>query len=307
MKKLLLAVIALVFLLAGCAAKEEQASGPMKGETGGQVHMEGMAENQGQMGTMAEEQPPGEVKVTKRFADSLAKQTDNNLYSLEMVIPAKHLQMGVNNVEIIVHDAAGSDVTQAELTATPWMPDKDRGVMQKPVVTERGDGLYSIENIVLSMTGHWQLRVNVVKDDKEDSAVFDFPEVKVTGHENAMMNAPPPKDLDYSTTRMTDNKIFQVTYKSVSGRIRVNRIHSWELLVKDADGQPINNAEVIVVGDMPEHGVGLPIEPVVKKMGFGGLYRIEGMEFSMPGWWVVTISVKTDDKQDSVSFNLNLR
>jgi hypothetical protein len=296
MKKLLLAVVALVFLVAGCAAKEEQAPGPMEGETGGQVHMEGMAA----------EHPPGEVKVTKRFADSLAKMTDNNLYNLEMVIPAKHLQMGVNNVEIIVHDAAGSDVSQAELTITPWMPDKGRGVMQKPVVTERGDGLYSVENIVLSMTGHWQLRVNVAKDDKEDSAVFDFPEVKAMGQEHAMMHAPPPKDLDYSTTRMTANKTFEVTYKSVSGRIRVNRIHSWELSVKDADGQPINDAEVTVVGDMPGQGQGLPIEPVVKKMGFGGLYRIEGMEFSMPGWWVVTINVKTDDEQDSVSFNLNL-
>ena len=57
---------------------------------------------------------------------------------------------------------------------------------------------------------------------------------------------------------------------------------------------------------MPEHGHGLPTEPVVTTMGFDGLYRIDGMKFSMPGWWVVTISVMANGEQDSVSFNLNL-
>jgi hypothetical protein len=214
--------------------------------------------------------------------------------------------MGVNTVEIIVHHASGGDVPQAELTVTPWMPSMGHGVMQKPVVTERGGGLYSVDNVVLSMTGHWQLQVKVAKDDKEDTAVFNFPEVKAMGHEHAMMHAPPPKDLDYATMKMTANNAYNVMYKSIGGQIRINRIHSWELTINDAAGQPVNDAMVTVVGDMPEHGHGLPTQPEIIKVGAGGLYRVDGMKFTMPGWWVVTVSIMVDGVHDSVSFNLNI-
>jgi len=286
MKRGLFVIVILFLLLAGCAAKDEQTSGAM----------EEMTESHGH----------GDVKVTKHFDESLTMLTDKNLFSLEMVIPAKQLSMGVNTVEIIVHHASGGDVPQAELTVTPWMPSMGHGVMQKPVVTERGGGLYSVDNVVLSMTGHWQLQVKVAKDDKEDTAVFNFPEVKAMGHEHAMMHAPPPKDLDYATMKMTANNAYNVMYKSIGGQIRINRIHSWELTINDAAGQPVNDAMVTVVGDMPEHGHGLPTQPEITKVGAGGLYRVDGMKFTMPGWWVVTVSIMVDGLHDSVSFNLNI-
>jgi hypothetical protein len=286
MKRGLFVIVVLFLLLAGCAAKDEQTSGAM----------EEMTESHGH----------GDVKVTKHFDESLTMLTDKNLFSLEMVVPAKQLSMGVNTVEIIVHHASGGDVPQAELTVTPWMPSMGHGVMQKPVVTERGGGLYSVDNVVLSMTGHWQLQVKVAKDDKEDTAVFNFPEVKAMGHEHAMMHAPPPKDLDYATMKMTANNAYNVMYKSIGGQIRINRIHSWELTINDAAGQPVNDAMVTVVGDMPEHGHGLPTQPEITKVGAGGLYRVDGMKFTMPGWWVVTVSIMVDGVHDSVSFNLNI-
>ena len=126
------------------------------------------------------------------------------------------------------------------------------------------------------------------------------------GHEHAMMHAPPPKDLDYATEKMTVNDTFKVSYKSTGGLIRINRIHSWELTIRDADGQPVNDAKVTVVGDMPEHGHGLPTQPEVFNMGVDGFYRIDGMKFQMPGWWVVTISVMADGVHDAVSFNLDV-
>lgn len=286
MKRGLFVIVVLFLLLAGCAAKDEQTSGAM----------EEMTESHGH----------GDVKITKHFDESLTMLTDKNLFSLEMVVPAKQLSMGVNTVEIIVHHASGGDVPQAELTVTPWMPSMGHGVMQKPVVTERGGGLYSVDNVVLSMTGHWQLQVKVAKDDKEDTAVFNFPEVKAMGHEHAMMHAPPPKDLDYATMKMTANNAYNVMYKSIGGQIRINRIHSWELTINDAAGQPVNDAMVTVVGDMPEHGHGLPTQPEITKVGAGGLYRVDGMKFTMPGWWVVTVSIMVDGLHDSVSFNLNI-
>ena len=286
MKRFLLVVLASVLLLLGCVTTEKNMSGDN----------DGMAEGHGHAA----------AKITQHFDDSLTKLTDNDLYSLELVIPGKNLMMGVNTIEIIVHHSTGGDVAQADLTVTPWMPSMGHGVMQKPVITERGGGLYSVDNVVLSMTGQWQLQVKVAKDGKEDIAVFDFPEVKAMGHEHAMMNAPPPKDLDTSTMKLTASNAFNVMYKSTSGQIRINRIHSWELAIKDANGKPVNDAMVTVVGDMPEHGHGLPTQPEVVKVGTGGLYRVDGMKFTMPGWWVVTVSVMAGGVHDSVSFNLNI-
>jgi hypothetical protein len=295
MNRLLLITVVTIFLLAGCTPKETQMNeNQMAGQS---IEMAQMTDGH---------QHEGEVKTTKHFEDSLMKTTDINLYTLEMVIPEKHLQMGVNTVEIIVHHATGGDVAQAELTVTPWMPSMGHGVMEKPVIIERGGGLYTVDNLVFSMTGHWQLQVKVAKDDKVDTAVFDFPEVKAMGHEHAMMHAPPPKDLDYSTKRMSAKNSFNVSYKSIGGPIRINRIHSWELKITDADGNPVNDARVTVVGDMPQHGHGLPTQPEVFSMGAGGLYRIDGMKFQMPGWWVVTISIMANEAHDAVSFNLNL-
>jgi hypothetical protein len=286
MRRILLVFVVSVFLMMGCVATDKTMTGNNEAMTEGHGH--------------------SDAKVTKHFDDSLTKLTDNNLYSLELVVPGKNLMMGVNTIEIIIHHATGGDVAQADLTVTPWMPSMGHGVMQKPVITERGGGLYSIDNVVLSMTGHWQMQVKVAKDSKEDTAVFDFPEVKAMGHEHAMMNAPPPKDLDTSTMKVTANNAFNVMYKSTSGHIRINRIHSWELTIKDADGQPVNDAMVTVVGDMPEHGHGLPTQPEITKVGTGGLYRVDGMKFTMPGWWVVTVSVMVNGVHDSVSFNLNI-
>ena len=89
MKKLLFVVFALMFLLAGCAAKEEQTGGQMEGMTESGGH-----ETTGQMAAMSEEAGHGEMKVTKHYEDSMTKVTDNKLYSLEMVIPHQQLMMG---------------------------------------------------------------------------------------------------------------------------------------------------------------------------------------------------------------------
>jgi hypothetical protein len=286
MIKKISAIVALLFLLSGCATSRTQKNAHHGEMSGGHEH--------------------GDAKITKHFDESLTKLTDKKHYSLELVIPDKHLKMGVNTIEVIIHHATGGDVAQADLDVTPWMPSMGHGVTQKPKVIERGGGLYSVEDIVLSMTGHWQLQIKVSKDEKTDTAVFDFPEIKAMGHEHAMMHAPPPEDLDYSTMKMTAGNAFNVMYESTSGNIRINKIHSWVLTIKDGTGKAVNNARVTVVGDMPEHGHGLPTQPVVTPTGANGLYRVDGMKFTMPGWWVITVSVMADGVHDNVSFNLNI-
>ncbi len=109
---------------------------------------------------------------------SLFKKTKKELLGIEMIIQGKELRMGVNQMDLIVHDRAGKDVVGAEITVIPWMPEMGHGVSEKPVVTERGGGLYRVENIILVMTGHWELKIAVKKNAMKDTVVFDFQDVK---------------------------------------------------------------------------------------------------------------------------------
>jgi FtsP/CotA-like multicopper oxidase with cupredoxin domain len=47
-------------------------------------------------------------------------------------------------------------------------------------VTEKGNGLYEVTNIILVMGGHWEFRINVKWGNEEDNVVFDFPYVKTS-------------------------------------------------------------------------------------------------------------------------------
>jgi hypothetical protein len=57
---------------------------------------------------------------------------------------------------------------------------------------------------------------------------------------------------------------------------------------------------------MPQHGHGLPTEPRVTRGLGDGKFEVEGLEFSMTGWWVVNVHVETAFGQDEATFNFNL-
>jgi hypothetical protein len=242
----------------------------------------------------------------KHYTESFFKVTDKGLFGVEMVVKGNELKAGANTLDIIIHDKDDKDVAGAELTVTPWMPSMGHGVFEKPVVTERGGGLYSVGNINLIMGGHWELRFEVKKDGLEDNATFDIPDVKGKD-EHAMQGMPAPSNLDLSETRLSANQIFRVSFASRLEPIVIDRMHSWELKVETPEGLPVNGAEITVGGGMPQHGHGLPTEPAVTQELGNGRYLVGGMKFSMPGWWEVNFHIKAKDKEDTVTFNLLLK
>ena len=114
-----------------------------------------------------------------------------------------------------------------------------------------------------------------------------------------------PADLDTSTSLSSDQGLFRISY-TPERDIRINQIQSWTLHVETADGQPVENAQIIVDGDMPQHGHGLPtLLQVTENLGQGD-YRVEGLKFHMPGWWIVEFDISADGMGDHVTFNLQL-
>ena len=118
--------------------------------------------------------------------------------------------------------------------------------------------------------------------------------------------ATPTEGLDFSTTRLSDNGLFSVSYTSSEKGVPVNQMHKWTLHVETANGELVENATITVDGDMPEHGHGLPTRPRVTKYLGNGDYLVEGIKFQMGGWWVMDFTITTDSDTDAVHFNMKL-
>ena len=241
--------------------------------------------------------------MTQHYEDSIFKVTENGEFSVEVLFPDKKVEMGVNNVDLIIHNKNDMDVTGARITVTPWMPSMGHGVMEKPVVNEKGGGLYNVKNVIFSMTGDWELRLDIASGSNTDSVKIPMPPVGAMGHTHSM-KAPDPSQIDTSIEKTSMNGQFTVSYKSDAHPMPVNRLLSWNLNVRTADGKSVKNAQIKILGDMPEHGHGFPTEPEVSGTMEDGQYLVEGLKFSMPGWWVVTFHITAGDMMDHVSFNL---
>ncbi len=241
--------------------------------------------------------------ATKHYEGSLYTMMDSGEFGVEIILPDGGLEMGVNRIDLIIHDKRDKDVAGAEITVTPWMPAMKHGVSETPTVQERGGGLYVVEDLTLTMTGKWELRLKVAKGGAEDTVVIDLPMVGAMGHMHDM-KAPDMKMIDMATGKESRNGLFDVSYESKITPIPLNRIISWELEVETVGGREVENANITIVGDMPEHGHGFPTVPEVTEYLGDGKYLVEGLKFSMPGWWVVNFNIQYKDTMDSVSFNL---
>jgi hypothetical protein len=88
--------------------------------------------------------------------------------------------------------------------------------------------------------------------------------------------------------------------------LRVRKLQTIPVLIKDANGRPVENAVITVDGGMPEHGHGLPTQPHVTRAPGAGVYEIEGVRFGMGGWWELKLAIESPAGADRVTFNLSL-
>jgi hypothetical protein len=121
-----------------------------------------------------------------------------------------------------------------------------------------------------------------------------------------MIFARPPKDLDYSRTRISEGGRYRATIRPQGDSIPRGRLQRWTLHLESSTGTPIDSAVVMVDGGMPQHGHGLPTKPRVTRVLGNGDHLVEGLKFNMGGWWEVRFRVTAVPGSDSVVFNLKL-
>jgi hypothetical protein len=113
----------------------------------------------------------------------------------------------------------------------------------------------------------------------------------------------PPKDLDVALDKQSAAGVYRVALLPPAQAPAINQMHSWKVKLATADGAPVHGARFIVDGGMPQHGHGLPTQPRVTRELEAGTYALDGMKFSMTGWWELKLAVDGPQGADKVTFN----
>lgn len=111
---------------------------------------------------------------------------------------------------------------------------------------------------------------------------------------------------DTSRSKKTANGLFVASFEPERGVIRQGELQSWLLTLKTATGTPVEGAAITVSGGMPQHDHGLPTSPQATDYLGNGRYRIDGVKFSMSGWWQLHFGISAAAGSDSVVFNIVL-
>ena len=111
---------------------------------------------------------------------------------------------------------------------------------------------------------------------------------------------------DVSRTKKTDGGLFVATLVPASGIVRQGQLQSWMLTLETPADAPVENAAIDISGGMPQHNHGLPTSPQVADYLGQGQYRIDGVKFTMAGWWQLHLSISAAAGSDTVVFNIVL-
>ncbi len=112
-----------------------------------------------------------------------------------------------------------------------------------------------------------------------------------------------PSDLDLSLRHPTAQGRYVVQLEPPAAAPAINQIHAWQVKLSSRDGTPVRQARIAVDGGMPQHGHGLPTRPQITREVADGTYLLEGMKFSMTGWWEIKLAIQAAEGADTVVFN----
>lgn len=101
---------------------------------------------------------------------------------------------------------------------------------------------------------------------------------------------PPPSGLNSRWTGATAHDKCHVAVHSLTDPTAINKVHAWEIQLRSPSGEAVLGAR-ISDGGMLQHGHGFPTQPGVTRELGDGRYLLEGMKFSMPGWWEIKLKI----------------
>ena len=121
---------------------------------------------------------------------------------------------------------------------------------------------------------------------------------------------PPPSvtraALTLRTTMPLRGASLRLELEPAAQPIAVGVTQTWSVLVAGAQGAPLSGCKVTFDATMPEHGHGLPTAPRVEGESAPGRYRLEGLRFSMAGYWQIEVEASCAEGAQRALFDLRL-
>ncbi|WP_455279086.1 FixH family protein [Cupriavidus necator] len=114
----------------------------------------------------------------------------------------------------------------------------------------------------------------------------------------------PPANLDLSLRQRSSQGKFVVRMEPPASGPAINQMHAWKVHLATPDGKPVSRATIGFDGGMPQHGHGFPTKPRITRELAPGVYALEGMKFSMTGWWDMRLAIQAGDVTDGAAFNV---
>ncbi|WP_213306390.1 FixH family protein [Paraburkholderia sacchari] len=114
----------------------------------------------------------------------------------------------------------------------------------------------------------------------------------------------PPANLDLSLQHPSFHGKFLVRMDPPATGPAINQMHAWQVRVETPDGKPVPHATIGFDGGMPQHGHGFPTKPRITREVAPGVYALEGMKFSMTGWWDMRLAIEAGGASDEAEFNV---
>ncbi len=100
--------------------------------------------------------------------------------------------------------------------------------------------------------------------------------------------------------RLSEGGHYIVRAEAALEPLTINRMHSWTIELRTAQGDPVENASVTISGGMPAHDHGLPTQARVTRHLGQGRYLLEGLRFHMHGAWQLKLRIEHGDVSDEV-------
>ncbi len=113
----------------------------------------------------------------------------------------------------------------------------------------------------------------------------------------------PPSELDLRLSKPSAAARYQVTMHPPPQGAAIHQIHAWELEIRTPAGQPVPDATIGFSGGMPQHFHAFPTKPQVTDNLGAGRYVLDGVKFSMTGWWQMKLQIASPLGVDVVEFN----
>ena len=101
--------------------------------------------------------------------------TSNGDYRIEWCPEPDPIPLN-ESFELLVRlrDREGELVRGAIVVVRGFMPGHGHGMLRDPRSEELGDGLYRVRGMLLHMTGHWEIRLDVIVGGRASSTSFDL-------------------------------------------------------------------------------------------------------------------------------------